>query len=207
MGLRGCGKTRLLKTILNPLPDRLVVIDTLGELSFDGFVEGVSPEEFRRVLLQSNTYHVGIAPHDADVLDWASQACAARRNITLAVDELDLWYPTAVSLPNHAINNIALTGRHYEQSFIGVVHRPSCVHHNILSQCTMWVFPMIDALDCQTVLRYSKRLNAPLGCDPSSLRVLEYSGQHVVRTEVARVGREGLQVLDFNLVTGELHTT
>lgn len=208
MGIRGCGKTTLARAILAPQPERLVIIDTLGEWSRKGIVEGVSPEVFCRVLLSSESYRVGIYPPDERIFDWACEACAARSNITLAIEEMDRWYPTTVNLPNQAILDMALIGRHYGQSLIGIVHRPSCIHHSILSQSILWCFPMIDALDRKTVADHSRRMNAPRGVDPGELQVTEYSPEgYVLKTQVARVGRETVHVLEFDLKTGELVPT
>lgn len=205
MGMRGTGKTTLLRRILNPRPDRLVVIDSLGELARLGFVQGVDAETFRQTLLTRATYRIGIYPRDEAIFEWVCGAVAARHDITLAIEELDRWFPNTASQPPQELLDIALVGRHYGQSLVCVVHRPVTIHHSILSQAILWVFPMIDANDRRTVQMHSRRTNAPDGLDPGDLQVVETDVKgNVLVTEVARVSLVDVQILHFDLRTGSL---
>lgn len=205
MGMRRVGKTTLLRRILTPQPKRLVVVDTLGELSRMGFVEGVDIEGFRDALLSRASYAVGIYPRTEETFGWVCDACAARSNITLAVEELDRWCPTTAHAPPESLVHMALVGGHYGQSLYCVVHRPVAIHHSILSQAILWAFPMIDSNDRRTVMMHSRRTNAPDGLDPGNLQVVESDERGYVQvTEVARIGHGDVQVLHFDLRTGSL---
>ena len=199
------GKTTLLRQLLSPLPSRLVVVDSLGELSRKGFVQGVTPDEFGRILTERETYAVGVYPDSDETFEWVCDAAAARSDITLAIDELDRWLPTTSHLPPQSLLDMSLTGGHYGQHLICIVHRPAGIHHAILSQSTVWVFPMFDANDRRTVQKHTARPNNPAGVDPGELAILESDERGwTQRVEVARVSHTEVQHLAFDLRTGVL---
>lgn len=205
MGIKRSGKTTLLKELLTPLPERLVVLDTLNELSSRGFVRGVDADEFQSTLLNQERYAVGIFPGDFERFAWVCEACAARRDITLAIDELDVWCPTTAHLPPQPLLNMSLTGGHYGQTLICITHRPVSIHHSILSQGILWVFPMFDANDRKTVMRHTTREGWPKGFDPVTLRTLRTNEQgHIKAVEVARITPTDVMVCAFDLESGEL---
>jgi len=203
--MRRTGKTTLLRRICNPPPRKLVVVDTLGEFAQRGFARGVIVEEFRQILLTQDSYQIAVYPEGEDQFAYVCEAAAARRDITLAIDELDAWCPTATHLPPRAVLNMALTGGHYNQTLIVITHRPASIHHSIWSQGVIWVFPMFDANDCATVVKHTRRPNLLEGVDPSGLQPTRtnYAGW-IEAVELARVSPTDAMLIEFDLQTGIL---
>lgn len=182
-----------------------MVVDTLGELSAKGLVKGVTADTFKETLLNHPSYAVGIYPEYEELFEWVCDAAAAREDITLAIDEIDMWLPSAVHAPPQSLLNMSLTGGHYAQTLICVTHRPVSIHHSIMSQGVLWVFPMFDTGDRKKVIDYTSRPNCPGGIDPADLEVLDRNEHGWIQAvQVARVSHEEVKVLAFDLRTGSL---
>jgi hypothetical protein len=191
-----------------PTPDdRTVIIDTGGYLSQEGFAPCVSAEEAGRILLEEPTFRFAVQPPDLETVEWITDGCAARSDIVFMIDELDVWYPNTSFLPCAGLRNVALSGRHHNQTGVLVTHRPQNIHHVLLSQSVLYVFPMVDALDCAAVERSSKRPDCPGGLNPANLRILERNSVgYTVRTQVARVDRHAVRIFEMTLPSGDLTT-
>ncbi len=210
MGIRGSGKTTLARSLVGPPRngERTIIIDTGGELAAGGFAPHATPEDVPGILLEHETYRFAVQPSDLDTVEWLADGAAARRDVTLFIDELDVWYPTYMNLPCEGLRNIALTGRHYNQTSILVTHRPQNVHPILLSQSVLYVLPMTDSRDRDAVVRHSKRPDCPSGIDPAELSVLAHDGHgFITRTEVARVDRYGVKRFELVLPSGDLFVT
>lgn len=172
-----------------------------------GFAPAVSLEGAERILLEEPSYRFAVQPSDLEDVEWIADGFGVREDITFFIDELDVWYPHPSCLPCEGLRNMALAGRHHNQTCVLVTHRPQSIHHILLSQSVLYVLPMTDALDCAAVKKHSKRPNCPGGLDPSSLRILEENSVgYTVRTEIARVDRREVQVLEMSLPSGDLTT-
>lgn len=205
MGLRRSGKTTLLRRILTPRPDRLVCVDTLGELAARQFAHYATLDTFTATLLTEERYAVAVQPSDFEDFQYVCDGAAARRDVTLAIDEIDMWLPHNAMLPPQGVLNIALTGGHFGQSLIAVTHRPVTIHKSIMSQGTLWIFPMVDVRDCETVRNNTRRLSCPSGIDPSELEILRTDERGWIEAvQIARVTPTDVQVLAFDLQTGKL---
>lgn len=203
--MRRTGKTTLLRRLCSPAPRRLVVVDTLGEFAQRGFSHGVSVDEFRQILLTHDAYNVAVYPNGFDQLEYVCDAAAARRDITLAIDEMDVWCPSSVHTPPQSVLNMSLTGGHYNQTLMVITHRPAAIHHSIWSQGVIWVFPGYDARDCETIVRNTRRPNCLEGVDPSDLQPTRVDMRGWIEAvEVARVSPTEVQILEFDLQTGIL---
>jgi len=184
--------------------ERSVIVDTGGELTMRGCAPGVSLDDFANILLTRETYRVAVQPSHVEEMEWVADACAARRDVVLYIDELDVWYPSYASLPCEGLRNMALTGRHYDQTVILVTHRPQNIHPILLSQSVLHVFPMTDARDRAAVRRHSTRPDLPGGLDPGALRVMERDAEgRTTLTEGARVDRHKVQVYTMRMPSGE----
>lgn len=199
LGLRGSGKSRLLRAICRS-HSRLVLIDTLQEHGRVGYVPLLDPDEFRRKMLASDSspFRYGITPECDEIMEWVERACAARRGVCLAVDELDWWYPSSVHPIGEGLAAIVRYGRHYDQSLVVTVRRPTAISHLITSQSVIWSFPMSEPRDCEYVRKVS-------GMDPSRLSVpVKDSEGNTVVSEVIRTDCGDVKVCRFNLLTGEI---
>lgn len=207
MGMRRTGKTTLMLRLLKASnPKRLIVIDTLRELQQKGHVQSVTLDEMREIMLTKDSYRLGVYPEGEDQFDYVCEAVAARNDITLAIDEMDAWFPTSTHLPPQSLLNISLTGGHYGQELICITHRPSAIHHSIMSQGVLWIFPMYDANDCKSVMSHTRRPGNPNGINPQDVQPTELDGRGwIVATNVARVSQTDIQVLEFNVREGKLY--
>lgn len=184
-------------------------MDSLGEFAARGFAQAVSLDEFTTVLLRADTtgesYALAPRPASYEDFEYICDATAARHGTTLAVDEIDLWLPHNATMPPQGVLNMALAGGHYEQTLMCVTHRPVTIHKSIKSQAILWVFPMVDDRDCETVLRDTRRLRHPEGVDPADLDILRVNEQDWIEAvQIARVTTTSVQLLDFDLDTGVL---
>jgi hypothetical protein len=176
------------------------VIDTLRELQQRGDVQAVTLDEMREAMLRLDSYTLGVYPEGQEQFDYVCEAVAARRDITLAIDEMDAWFPTSTHLPPQSLLNLSLTGGHYGQQLICITHRPSAIHHSIMSQGVLWIFPMYDANDCKSVMSHTRRPGYPQGIDPQEIQPTELDANGwIVATHVARVSPVDVQVLEFNV--------
>lgn len=156
-------------------------------------------------MLSEESYRLAVQPSDLETVEYVVNACAAREDITFYVEELDVWLPSYAQLPCEGLRNVALTGRHYNQTGVLVTHRPQNIHPILLSQSVMYVFPMIDARDRAAIQRHSKRPDVPSGIDPADLHILERDEVHrITRTELARIDRYGATFLEMTLPDGNL---
>ena len=183
------------------------MVDTLNELSMEGYVQGVDAHQLTQIMLNQSEYKIGIAPDDHDMLEYVCDAVAAREDISLVIDELDTWFPDSKTPPPDALVKIAMNGRHFDQDLFCITHRPVGIHRNIKSQAVFWIFPTLDETDCATIQKATRRPNLPQGIEPHMLQPteVEQSTGHVLRTQVGRVSRTEAQILEFDLVTGKLY--
>jgi hypothetical protein len=209
MGIRGSGKTTLAKRLVGTASpgERTVLVDTGGWLAQCGFAPAVSIDDAQRILLQDPSYRFAVQPSDLETVEWLVNGCAARPDIVFMVDELDVWYPTHAALPCEGLRNVALTGRHHNQTGVLVTHRPQNIHPILLSQSVLYILPMTDARDCRAVIDHSKRPDCPGGVNPAMLSILECDARgRTIRTSVARVDRHGVRFLELHLPSGDLFT-
>jgi hypothetical protein len=209
IGLRRTGKTTLLRKLLTPPPDRLVCVDTVGEFAARGFADRVSLDEYTDILLHSDATGAGFCvaarPEDFDDFAYICDGAAARPDVTLAIDEIDMWLPHNSMMPPRGVLNIATAGAHHGQSLLCVTHRPVSIHKSIKSQAVLWIFPVVDDTDRSTVLRDTRRLNHPQGVDPAQLEILRTNDTGWIEAvQIARVDTSDVQLLDFDLHTGSL---
>jgi energy-coupling factor transporter ATP-binding protein EcfA2 len=207
MGIRGSGKSTLAKRLVGPPTpgEKTVIVDTGGWLAASGFAARASLEDAADAFRAAPSYRIAVNPSSAAEVEWLIDACAARWDTTVLVDELDVWYPTHAHLPCAGLRNIALTGRHYGQTAILVSHRPQNVHPILLSQSVLYVFPMTDSRDCRAVQQHSRRASCPDGVDPAGLAVVESDTDgRTLQTEVARIDRHGARRLVLSLPSGLL---
>lgn len=207
MGIRGCGKTTLARSIVGPPSpgERTVVIDTGGWLAAGGFAPRLSIEALTETMLSEESYRLAVQPSDIETVEYVVNACAARNDITFYVEELDVWYPSYAQMPCEGLRNVALTGRHHNQTGVLVTHRPQNIHPILLSQSVMYVFPMVDSRDRKAVLDHSKRPDVPGGIDPGAIHILERDSAHrILRTELVRIDRFGATFLEMTLPDGNL---
>lgn len=210
MGIRGSGKTTLARALVGPprKGERTIIVDTGGELAAGGFAPRALPEDVPGILLEHETYRFAVQPSDIETVEWLADGAAARCDVTLFIDELDVWYPTHMNLPCEGLRNMALTGRHYNQKCVLVTHRPQNAHPILLSQSVLYVLPMTDARDREAVVRHSKRPSCPSGIDPIELSVLDHNGHgFITRTEVARIDRYEVKRFELALPSGDLDVT
>lgn len=199
LGLRGYGKSRLFRALCAD-ETRLIVIDTLGEHNAIG--TPVSIDTMQATLSQApRAYRLVFRPLGYEDVEWTERVAASRPGCTLAVDEIDCWYPDSRMPIGDGLRSMVMYGRHYEQGAIAVARRPFNMARNFTSQADLWCFPMREPRDRQYVKDVS-------GYDPGELRVLETrpgndGNEWVIRTELARVGARGTEVGEFNLETGQ----
>lgn len=188
--------------------ERTIIVDTVGELSLGGFAPRVEPDDVPEILLEHETYRFAVQPSDLETVEWLADGAAARRDIVLFIDELDVWYPHTGAMPCTGLLNMALTGRHYNQTAILVTHRPQNIHPTLLSQSVLYVFPMTDARDRAAIVQHSKRQECPRGIDPADLAILSHDAQgRITRTELARVDRKGIRRCELVLPSGDFSVT
>lgn len=195
LGRRGHGKSRLARAILAPAR-RLLVSDTLGEHSALG--ELVSVETLQARLSQNpDAYRFVHRPRDFDAAEWLEGVAAARPGITLFIDEVDMWYPSAANRPGEGLLALVRYGRHYDQGLVAVARRPAAMSREITSQATLWVYPMTEPRDRQYVRDI-------VDFDPIDLQILETSNEgFILKTELARIGLHGVEIGQFDLVAGQ----
>ncbi len=203
LGYRGSGKSRLARAIVASAR-KLLVVDTLGEHSALG--TAVTPEQLAQVLSSNpEAYRYVIRTTDYEVVEWVERVAAARPGCCLFLDEIDFWYADSRTTLGVGVNALSQYGRHFNQSLVAVARRPVCISQHIVSQATLWCFPMRGIRDRQYVREYSN------GYDPVDLRILqekmiegpEGPEQVIIETELARAGLRGVELGRFNLETGQ----
>ena len=203
IGKRGSGKSCLLRKVCLAA-ERLIIVDTLGEHCASGYVEYVATIAELIQRLDSPMFRVGYcpSPNGYDEVEYIERLSASRFQITLAIDEIDRWYPSPLSPLGDGIAAICNYGRHYGQGLVTTVRRPAAISRHLTAQGVLWVFPMRDDRDRNYVLKNT-------GVDGASIEVIETillpnGRKGVVVTEVLR-DEDGTQVLRFDLSTGELY--
>lgn len=198
LGVRGSGKSCLLRKVCLTA-QRLVVVDTLGEHSASGYVEYVDTIEALILRLDTPAFRLGYcpSPNGYEEVEYVERLCASRFEITLAIDEIDRWYPAPQTPLGDGLASIVNYGRHYGQGLVVTVRRPAAISRHLTAQGTLWVFPMRDDRDRGYVLRNT-------GVDAACIDVRERRGEHILVTDVLR-HEHATQVLGFNLETGALY--
>jgi hypothetical protein len=178
---------------------RLVIIDTLGEHCAAGYVEHVPDIPALIRILERPVFRVGYcpSPNGYDEVEYVERLLASRWQVTLAIDEIDRWYPSPNTPLGDGLASICNYGRHYGQGLVTTVRRPAAISRHLTAQGVLWVFPMRDDRDRGYVLRNT-------GVDAACISIVEANGEHTVVTEVIRHDRS-TQVLRFDLTTGELY--
>ncbi len=199
LGKRGSGKSCLLRKVCLTA-ERLIVVDTLGEHSAAGYVEHVPDLRSLIDCLDAPRFRLGYcpSPNGYEEVEYVERLAASRFQVTLAIDEIDRWYPSPNTPLGDGLASICNYGRHYGQGLVTTVRRPAAISRHLTAQGVLWVFPMRDDRDRGYVLRNT-------GVDAAAIEIVETdSEEHTVVTEVLRHDRQ-TQVLRFNLSTGELY--
>lgn len=199
LGKRGSGKSCLLRKVCLAA-ERLLIVDTLGEHCAAGYVEHVKtlPELITR--LEAPQYRIGYcpSPNGYDEVEYIERLAASRFQVTLAIDEIDRWYPSPLTPLGDGLASICNYGRHYGQGLVTTVRRPAAISRHLTAQGVLWVFPMRDDRDRGYVLRNT-------GVDAACIGIIQSTQEgHTIVTEVLRHDRM-TQVLRFDLSTGELY--
>lgn len=201
LGKRGSGKSCLLRKVCLAA-ERLIVVDTLGEHCAAGYVEHVPDLASLIDRLDAPRYRLGFcpSPNGYEEVEYVERLAASRFQVTLAVDEIDRWYPSPMSPLGNGLASICNYGRHYGQGLVVTVRRPAAISRHLTAQGVLWVFPMRDDRDRVYVVRNT-------GIDAASIDILNTDNDgHTIVTEVLRHDR-ATQVLRFDLSTGELYET
>ena len=170
-----------------------------------GFARGVDIDEFTHTLLTKDSYSIAVRPEDFEEFEYICDGAAARPDVTLAIDEIDLWLPNPNMVPPRGVMNMSLTGGHHNQTLICVTHRPVAIHKSVFTQAVVWVFPMFDATDRKTVIDHTRRLSHPEGVDPGKLEILDTNERGwIKRVEVARVDVSDVKLCTFDIDSGVL---
>lgn len=192
LGIAGSGKSRLLKALCKTAT-RLTVVDTLGEHT------DLAPfrdlDEFRAVVLTGREFRASVRPFVREQLDYVVGACAVRRGMTLAIDELDAWFTDASSRLSLELLAMVRYGRHLDNMLVVSARRPAAIAREVTSQAVLWIFGMQEPRD----RAYVRDL---CGFDPGTLVEGARSGN--VR-QVARVDAGCTEILHFALDTCSLH--
>jgi hypothetical protein len=201
LGFRGAGKSRLARA-LTANDQRLVVVDSVAEYAQTGLLPEVDPDQLRTLMTSDNPYRCAIVPDDIEEVHWIENAIAARRDVTLVIDEIDVWYPSSVHPVGEGIFHIARYGRHYNQRLITVAREHRALHPCYRSQGILWVFPLRERGD----VRYVEEVTGGR-VDARSLRVLQTDGRHIIRTELARVDGTDVTICEFDLTNLKLYSS
>jgi len=195
LGHRGSGKSRLARALVAP-SRKLLIVDTLGEHS--GLARRVQPEALAAALAATpDAYRYGVTPCNLETVDWIERVAASRPGCCLFIDEIDFWYPDARATVGVGLSSLVRYGRHYDQTVVAIARRPADLSRTVTSQASLWCFPMREPRDRAYVAQFSS-------FDPADLRILETSREgYVIRTEIARTSIRGLEIGEFNLVTGQ----
>lgn len=199
LGKKGSGKSCLLRKVCLAA-ERLILIDTLGEHCACGYVEHIPTIEELIARLDAPTFRVGFcpSPNGYAEVEYIERLAASRLQITLAIDEIDRWYPSPMSPLGDGLAAICNYGRHWGQGLVVTVRRPAAISRHLTAQGVLWVFPMRDDRDRIYVFRNT-------GVDAAAIKIVETNPEgHTLITEVLRHDRE-TQVLRFALATGELY--
>lgn len=199
LGQRGSGKSCLLRKVCLTA-ERLLIVDTLGEHCAAGYVEHVPDLRSLIDRLSAPRFRLGYcpSPNGYEEVEYVERLVASRFQITLAVDEIDRWYPSPLTPLGDGLASVCNYGRHYGQGLVTTVRRPAAVSRHLTAQGVLWAFPMRDDRDRGYILRNT-------GVDAAGIGVLSSDANgHTRVTEVLRHERE-TQVLRFDLVTGELY--
>lgn len=134
---------------------------------------------------------MSVAPLTPAQAEYVIAACAARESITLAIDELDYWYPSSTATLCFPLQALVRYGRHYDQTLIVTARRPQAVGREITSQAVLWCFPMQEPRDLDYVKQFASFDVSELGEVGDEIQVMRADGGDV-------------QVLTFNRRTLEL---
>lgn len=147
MGMRGCGKSFLCKTLQKIWPRRVILdpmheyTDLNGKPIFPGAIVVRSFEEFGRELikLEKSKNFVLIFQFDENNRNAEQEFEEICRliyyfgNIQFVIEEVQL-YSTTHLIP-HWLKNLLMTGRHQGISLLFTSQRPGQINKNIFSQC------------------------------------------------------------------------
>lgn len=137
-GARGSGKTTLAKKLCRGHP-RLLVFDTLHNLTFPHASTTASAEDVRRKLIRG--YDRGFTiiyrppprlirralSEISDVLLDVAKAGEGRHQVLFFAEELSLSFPDALPDGQRGFFDMALTGRNFHVAALGVAQRPALV--------------------------------------------------------------------------------
>ncbi len=172
MGMRGCGKSHLAKSIQTLWPKR-VVIDTLDEypenentvFDFYSFADRLNQlkesgaQNFEVILKFDDESRVSETEFDE-----AMRLCYYFGNLQVVIEEIQS-HSTPHEIP-HWLEKLLLKGRHRNVSILATTQRPGLLNKTILSQCDhVFVGTTIESND----LRY---VSAFLGQDVDRLTKL-----------------------------------
>ena len=174
LGQRGKGKSRLLRKLCEESGNRRIVLDTLREHA--SWAPCRDLEYFRQALLTLERYDMSVSPLTRAQAEYVIGACAARCGITLAIDELDYWYPSSTATLCFPLQALVRYGRHYDQTLIVTARRPQAIGREITSQGILWCFPMVEPRDLDYVRQFASFDVSELGESGDEIQVLRADG-------------------------------
>jgi len=200
LGFRGAGKSTLARLLCKSDP-RLIVCDTTAEYSHElHWVPETQPDVLRDTVLSGKPFRAAFVPNSLEEVQWLEKLAASQHDITLLMDEIDVWYEHSTANLGEGLSWMAKTGRHYNQRVVAISRIASMMPVQLRAEGVMWVFPLRHA-----GTRREIRNCTEMSFDPISLEVLEADGDRVMRTQVARISGARLQVLEFDTRTGLLY--
>ena len=160
LGRRGEGKTFFLVELLKS-SNRLIYIDPIGEQINSQL--GVIISGIKKLIsyLEKNDkfrviYQIG---SKKDEFSYIARICVAKKNLDLAVDEIDMFVPTYCNCEH--ILNLIKRGRHYGVSIYGTSRRPPEVSRLLSSQAHRMVcFGMNEPSDINYLRQFIGADNA-----------------------------------------------
>lgn len=128
--------------------------DTMME--HEGIATPVEPRSLYKAARGKAPYRLSIYPKDRETLEWAAALAASLPRTTFLLDEYSFWYPTPLSVPAPGIMAITRCGRKLNQSLFVVSQSPVAIYKHVVSQASLWVFPLDEMNDVDYILRRTR---------------------------------------------------
>lgn len=154
IGVKGSGKTHLVKSEILPAENPVLIYDTIGEYEDQGFAE---PESLADLLdLIEISENIRVEREDFDFETICMILCNADKHYTMVVDEFHVLYEHHMSFQSDvpSFKNLVLLGNHNNVSTIVITQRPTDLPKFILSQASalycfhVWLKPDREFLAC-----------------------------------------------------------
>jgi hypothetical protein len=180
-----------------------VVCDTAEEYSKrTQWVPAVEAPRLRELVVSGEPFRVAYVPDYYEDVEWLERLVASQEHISLLVDEIDVWYDRSVASLGEGLSWIAKGGRHHGQKVVAISRLASRMPIELRAEGSMWVFPIRHP---GTRAEFQRAA----GFDPIVLQVLErdptFYPYGVVRTQVARIDQDNIDVYEFNTRTLKLY--